>query len=93
MVMVHQTFEHFLSANGIEDEKKKDVFLTVIRLQTYKLLKSLVAPAKPGEKDYTEEYPLHNINSPATTKRLMVDMIIIMISQYPWNWIQDQQLL
>ena len=25
----------------------------VIRPQTYKLLKSLVAPAKPGEKDYT----------------------------------------
>ena len=53
MVTVYQTFEHFLSANGIEDEKKKDVFLTVIRLQIYKLLKSLVAPAKPGEKDYT----------------------------------------
>ena len=41
-------------ANGIEDKKKKDVFLTVIKPQTYKLLTSLVAPAKPGEKDYTQ---------------------------------------
>ena len=45
---------HFLSANGIADDKKKDVFLTVIGPQTYKLLKSLVAPAKPGEKNYTQ---------------------------------------
>ena len=44
---------HFLSANGIADDKKKDVFLTAIGPQTYKLLKSLVAPAKPGEKNYT----------------------------------------
>ena len=48
-----ERLNHFLSANGIKDEKKKDVFLTVIWLQTYKLLTSLVAPAKPGEKDYT----------------------------------------
>ena len=53
MVAVRRAFEPFFSANGIEDDKKKDVFLTVILPQTYKLLMSLVAPAKPGEKDYT----------------------------------------
>ena len=45
MVTVHQTFELLFSANSIEDEKKKYIFLTVIGLQTHKLLKSLVAPA------------------------------------------------
>ena len=47
-----ERLDHFLSANAIADEKKKDVFLSVIGPQTYKLLKSLVAPAKPGEKEY-----------------------------------------
>ena len=46
--------DHFLSANGIADEKKKDVFLAVIGPQIYKLLKSLVVPAKPGEKEYNQ---------------------------------------
>ena len=36
----------------------------------------------------TEEYPLHNVNSPAATKPIMV----VMISQCPWNWIQGQSL-
>ena len=45
---------HFLSANSMEDDQKKDVFFIVITPQTYKLLKSLVAPDKPGEKDYTQ---------------------------------------
>ena len=31
---------HFLSANGITDNTKKDIFLTVIGPQTYKLLKA-----------------------------------------------------
>ena len=44
----------FLSANSVEDDQMKDVFFMVITLQTYKLLKSLVALAKPGEKDYTQ---------------------------------------
>jgi len=39
---------------GIEDTKKKDVFLAVIGLQTYKLLKSLVALAKPDKKEYNQ---------------------------------------
>ena len=49
-----ERLNHFFSANGIEDEKKKDIFLAVIGPQTYKLLKSLVTPAKPGEKEYNQ---------------------------------------
>ena len=48
----HRTLNHFLSANVTAYEKKKDIFLKVIGLQTYKLLKSLVASTKPDEKDY-----------------------------------------
>ena len=46
--------DHFLAANSIADAKKKDVFLAVIGPPTYKLLKSLVASAKPGEKEYNQ---------------------------------------
>ena len=45
---------HVFVANGITDEdKKRAVFLTVIGASTYKLLSSLLAPAKPGDKLYT----------------------------------------
>jgi len=38
---------HFILANGMKDEQKKDVFLAVIGPQAYKLLlKSLITPAK-----------------------------------------------
>ena len=44
-----------MAANGITDaERKKSVFLSVIGPKTYKLLASLVAPAKPGDKTYGE---------------------------------------
>ena len=47
--------EHFLSANGIDsNERKRAVFLSVIGPRIYKLLCSLVAPAKPGEKTFAE---------------------------------------
>ena len=47
--------EHFLSANGIDsNERKRAVFLSIIGPRIYKLLCSLVAPAKPGEKDFAE---------------------------------------
>ena len=46
---------HVLVANGITEEpKKRAIFLSVIGASNYKLLSSLVAPAKPGEKEYTE---------------------------------------
>ena len=46
---------HVFVANGITEEpKKRAIFLSVIGASNYKLLSSLVAPAKPGEKEYTE---------------------------------------
>ena len=45
---------HVFVANEItEEEKKRAVFLSVIEASTYKLLSSLLAPVKPGEKSYT----------------------------------------
>ena len=46
---------HFFAANGITDaEKKRSVLLSVIGASAYKVLRSLVSPAKPGEKTYLE---------------------------------------
>ena len=46
---------HYLAANGIEGAaKQRSVFLALIGPRTYKLLGSLVAPKKPGEKSYAE---------------------------------------
>ena len=45
---------HFFAANGITDaEKKRSVLLSVIGASAYKVLRSLVSPAKPGEKTYS----------------------------------------
>ena len=45
---------HVFVANGItEEEKKRTVFLSVIGASTCKLLSSLLAPVKTGEKSYT----------------------------------------
>ena len=45
---------HVFVANEItEEDKKRAIFLSVIGASTYKLLSSLLAPAKPGEKSYT----------------------------------------
>ena len=42
-------------SNGItEAEKQRAVFLSVIGPSTYKTLRNLVSPAKPGDKSYTE---------------------------------------
>ena len=50
-----ERLEHVFVANGITDgAKKQAVFLSVIGATNYKLLSSLVAPAKPGEKEYSE---------------------------------------
>ena len=51
MVTVRRTFGPLY---GIENAKKKDVFLAVFGPQPYKLLKSLVAAAKPGDKEYNQ---------------------------------------
>ena len=46
---------HFFLANGIENaDKKRAVFLSVVGPATYKTLRNLVSPAKPGDKTYDE---------------------------------------
>ena len=47
--------EHFFTPNGItEADKKRAVLLTVIGAATYKVLRNILSPAKPGEKTYAE---------------------------------------
>ena len=46
---------HVLESNGITDDTQKHAtLLAVIGDNTYKLLSSLLAPAKPGDKPYTQ---------------------------------------
>ncbi|KAK3524197.1 hypothetical protein QTP70_022677, partial [Hemibagrus guttatus] len=47
-----ERFEHFVKANSIAADKKVPVLLRVIGGKTYGLLRSLVAPDKPGEKSF-----------------------------------------
>ena len=50
-----ERIQHYFAANGVTDaERKRAIFLSVIGPRTYKLLSSLVAPSKPGEKTYDE---------------------------------------
>ena len=50
-----ERLDHFFAANGIRDaDKKRSVFLTVIGAKAYKQLRSLIAPAKPGETSYDD---------------------------------------
>ena len=49
-----ERLEHVFVANDITNgAKKRAVFLSVIGASNYKLLSSLVAPAKPGGKEYS----------------------------------------
>jgi len=41
-------------ANEIDDERKVAVLLSVMGAKTYNLLRSLIAPAKPADKTFTE---------------------------------------
>lgn len=47
-----ERFEHYVLANEIRDAKKLPVLFSVMGPKTYGLLRTLVAPSKPGEKDY-----------------------------------------
>ena len=49
-----ERFEHFVLANEIEEDKRVVVLLSVVGAKTYGLLRSLIAPDKPGEKDYKD---------------------------------------
>lgn len=52
MVAYVERFEHFAEANDVPAMKKVAVFLSVIGSTTYGLLRSLLAPDKPGSKQY-----------------------------------------
>ena len=47
-----ERFEHYILANEIRTAKKVPVLFSVMGPRTYGLLRSLVAPDKPGEMDY-----------------------------------------
>ncbi len=50
-----ERLSHFFTANDIAtEEKKRAVFLSLIGSATYRLLRNLVSPAKPGEKSFAE---------------------------------------
>lgn len=49
-----ERFDHFTKANDIDEEKRVPVLLSVMGTKMYGLLRTLVAPAKPGEKTYQE---------------------------------------
>lgn len=49
-----ERFEHFLTANDIPAERRVAALLSVIGGKTYSLLRSLIAPEKPGAKSYNE---------------------------------------
>lgn len=45
-----ECLEHFFAAKGIEDEGEKQVvYLSMVGAATYKTLRNIVFPAKPGE--------------------------------------------
>ena len=45
---------YFFDANGIADEKKRAVFLSVVGAATNKTLRNLLSPTKPNERSYDE---------------------------------------
>ena len=50
-----ERLEYYFAANGVlEEAKKKSIFLTVIGSSSYKLLRSLISPQKPGDKTLEE---------------------------------------
>lgn len=49
-----ERLQQYFEANGLDGDKKRAVFLTVMGAQTYSLLSSLVAPAKPATRTYDE---------------------------------------
>ena len=49
-----ERLEQFIIANSIGEDKKVATLLTLVGPKAYKLLKNLVAPAKPSEKSYED---------------------------------------
>ena len=70
---------NFFVANGIDaTEKKRAVLLSVVGASTYKTLRNLVSPMKPGEKTYDELLPRSpNITSPRHPRSLSGSSLIV----------------
>ena len=50
-----ERIKHYFGVNGVTNvERKRVIFLSVIGPRNYKLLNSLIALSKPGEKMYDE---------------------------------------
>ena len=49
-----ERLEQYFVCNGIEDDKKTAVLLTMVGAKTYSLMSDLVAPAKPATKSYAD---------------------------------------
>ena len=77
-----ERLEHVFVVNGITNgAKKRAVFLSVIGASNYKLLSSLVAPAKPGEKEYSALVDkLTEHFTPAPSEIILYYIILILYS-------------
>lgn len=61
---------HYFDTNSItEGSKKRMVFLSVVGLSVYRLLKNLISPAKPGEKSYSDLVKTNNPLQPYRSYR------------------------
>ena len=49
-----ERLEQYFAANDIADEKRRAILLTVSGPSTYKVIRNLVAPAKPTDKSFEE---------------------------------------
>ena len=50
-----ERMEQYFAANDVGDEtKKRAILLSVCGSSTYRLIRSLLAPVKPGEKSYSD---------------------------------------
>ena len=49
-----ERFDYFAVANGITDEKLVPAFLSIMGPKTFKLLRDLLQPVKPGSNTYKE---------------------------------------
>ncbi|KAL2077680.1 hypothetical protein ACEWY4_027184 [Coilia grayii] len=65
-----ERFEHFVVANDVPDAKRVAVFLSVIGATTYGLLRSLLAPDKPGSKTY--RHLVDTLNSHFSPKPIVI---------------------
>ena len=49
-----ERFDLFIQANGVAEGKKVPVFLSVLGSKTYTLLRNLLSPALPKDKDFAK---------------------------------------